>query len=302
MLAKAHGEIEIIVVLDGMWQEIVNDPRVKVIHHGEVHNNFGMRESINLGVRLSSGEYILKADGHTMWDEGFDLKLAADCENDWVVIPRRERLDVENWKLIEDGRKPVDYMYVEYPYAKIGDTTQGLHGAEWKQRYYDRLDTLIDDTPTMQGSAYFMARKHWDNCIGEMDSTYYGPFTHESQEISQKTWFTGGRVVVNKKTWYAHLHKGKKYGTNYGFTTEQWKKWAVLKEKGRLYCIDYWLNTKDFKYDWDWFMKKFPDMPGWGDDWKERLPRDAKADAEARKYENDNWLKEMKEEKDGKSK
>lgn len=281
LLEKAEGEIEIIVCLDGVWPETQempdNDPRVIFFHHGEQHDNVGMRGSINAGVRLARGEFVMKCDEHTMMDKGYDLKLAADCGETDVVIPRRKRLDPETWTLIEDGRPDIDYMYVEYPYLKPFDKTQGLHGAEWKRP--ERADILIDDTPTMQGSCYFMRKSYWNELFPDgLDDEEYGTFTQEAQEISNKAWLSGGRVIVNKKTWYAHFHKGRK-GKGYGFSNEQYKKHMLGTEKGRLYSINYWLTTQDFVYDWNWFVReKFVDMPGWSDDWRERIERDKETD------------------------
>jgi len=279
LLAKAEGEIEIIVVLDGMWPDppLRDDKRVKIIHHGMVHDNLGMRESINKGVWLSTGDFIMKTDEHTMFDQGFDTKLKADCDFNWVVIPRRKRLEPDNWTLQIDGRPDIDYMYIEYPYLKPFDKTQGLHGAEWKRP--ERENILIDDTPTMQGSCYFMKRATWDFLLPHgLDSENYGTFTQEAQEISMEAWFTGGRVVVNKKTWYAHFHKGKR-GKGYGFSNEQYKRHMEGTEKGRLFCINKWLYTKDYGYDFDWFVNvKFPDMPGWEGNWRERLEKDRNHD------------------------
>jgi len=275
LFAKAEGEIEVIVALDGMWQDV--DPRCIVIHQGIQQDAPGMRTSINAGMAIAKGEYVMKIDGHCMVDQGFDLKLIADCEDDWVVVPRRKRLDVEKWGLVEDGRVPIDYMFIAYPYEKPFDITSGLHGAEWRQKYDDRLDVPIDDLMTFQGSCYFMTKKHWER-LGELDESLYGPFTHESQEISMKTWLSGGRVVVNKNTWYAHLHKGKKYGTGYQFNNEQWRLWGLLHEKGRTFCIDYWMGTKDYKYDMKWLIEKFSPMPTWPDDWEMRLEEDSKHD------------------------
>lgn len=279
LLAKAEGEIEIIVVLDGYWPNppLKDDSRVKVIHHGTIHNNYGMRASINKGVAISIGTHIMKCDEHTMWDKGFDLKLKADCEDNWMVVPRRYRLDAEEWKIIEDGRPPIDYMIIDYPFAKPYDDTCGLHGAEYRQMHYDRKDILIDDLMTMQGSAWFMPRKLWDSLIVEMDDVNYGPFTMEAQELSNKVWLSGGRVIVNKKTWYAHLHKGKK-GKGYGFSNKQYENFMYMKEKGRQYAIDYWLVTKDFKYDFAWLVDKFWPLPGWPEDWKERITEDSLKD------------------------
>ena len=281
---QARGPIEVIVVYDGRWPEVnelpIDNPTLIQIHHGLMHENYGMRASINLGVKASKGDYIMVIDEQCGVGAGFDKILAEDCEDDWVVIPRRKRLEPEDWSIIKDGRPDIDYMHIDYPYQRPHDKTCGLHGAEWKQRAKDRKDILIDDTPTMQGSCYFMSRKHWDRVIVQLDETNYGTFTQEAQEVGNKTWFSGGRVVVNKKTWYAHWHKGSK-GKGYGFSNAQYKRHLEDMEKGRLYCINYWLNTKDFKYDWDWFMKKFPDMPGWDDDWKERLVKDAPQDFSA---------------------
>lgn len=274
LLIKARGEIEIIVILDGIWPNpaIKDDPRVIVLHHGSQHNSVGMRDSINYGIRIARGEFIMKTDEHCMFDEGYDLKLSADCEFKWVVIPRRHRLDPEAWKLIQDGRPPVDYMYIAYPYERPNDKTCGLHGAEWRDKHYERKDILIDDLMTWQGSCYFMRKSTWE-WLGELDSTLYGTFTQEAQEIGNKVWLKGGRLVVNKKTWYAHWHKGKN-GKGYGFSNRQYDMHVAGTEKGRLFCIDYWTETKDYEKNFEWLLNKFWPLPTWPENWKEQLPID----------------------------
>lgn len=295
LLEKAKGVIEIIVVLDGYWPSpmIKDDPRVSLVHHGMVHDNYGMRASLNLGFRLAKYPYILQCDEHTMWDEGYDQKLLADMEDDWLVIPRRKRLEADKWEIISDGRPDIDYMYVEYPYMKPLDKTQGLHGAEWKRP--ERTDILIDDTPTMQGSAYFFKKSHYEKLFPNgMQDDKYGPFTQEAQEFSMTYWLTGGRVIVNKKTWYAHLHKGSK-GKGYGFSNAQYKRKCEWDEKGRLYCINHWLYTQDYKYDMNWFVtEKFPDMPNWSSDWRDRIEVDKLKDYSTLQYKDDEWLKGLR--------
>ena len=109
ILKKARGEIEVIAVLDGYWPSetkrekwstpaIIQDDRVTYIHFGEPR---GLRVAINAGVAIAKGDYVMKVDGHCLFDEGFDVKLAEDCEDNWVVIPRRYSLDPENWKIDE---------------------------------------------------------------------------------------------------------------------------------------------------------------------------------------------------------
>jgi glycosyltransferase involved in cell wall biosynthesis len=109
LLSKSHGEIEILVHLDGYWSEPIGDPRVRYIHRGEP---IGMRRGITSCVQIARGEYVMKIDAHCMVDEGFDVKLVADCEPNWVVIPRRKRLDAERWEVQDVGKPDVDYNYL----------------------------------------------------------------------------------------------------------------------------------------------------------------------------------------------
>lgn len=299
---NAEEDIEVIVVYDGRWPE--EDEKLKdhdnlvQVHHGELHNNRGMRASINTGMDLARGEYVMVIDEQCSVAPGFDKALKQHCDDDWVVIPRRYRLNAAEWATtidVEgDKRPPVDYMYLEYPYAKPYDKTQGLHGAIWERTGRDRYP--VDDTPTMQGSCYFMKKSYWDKLFPNgLEDEKYGPFTQEAQEISMKAWLSGGRVVVNKKTWYAHWHKGKN-GKGYGFSRDQYKRHCEQMEKGRLYAIDYWLNTTDYEHDFNWLvLEKFPNMPGWWTaDWKERAERDKLTDYSTLGYENDEWLEGLR--------
>lgn len=275
LLIKAGGEIEVIVVLDGYWpkQILKDDKRVKVVHHGILTDNRGMRASINAGMAIAKGEYVMKVDEHTLWDQGFDLKLIADCQDHDVVVPRRYRLDPEKWEIIEDGRIPIDYMYLTNPFMRPGDKTNGLRGREWKERYVANEHVLYDESMSTQGSAYFMNKSHWDEVIKQLDDDLYGPFTSEAQEIGLKTQLSGGRLMTNKKTFYAHWWKGKA-GKNYRFTNAQYDKHQELTEQGRLYAIKYWLATKDYKHDFNWLMEKFWPVPTWPDDWREFIQRE----------------------------
>lgn len=280
LLSKAEGEIEIIVVLDGYWPDpmIKNDPKVILLHQGEQHNNLGMRAGINAGTRIAKGDYIMKIDEHCMMSQGYDTRLKSICQDDWLVVPRRKRLDAEKWELIEDGRNPIDYMYVSYPYRKLLDSTSGLYGAEDKQRFYDRKDVEVDDLMTMQGSFWFLKKDYFNKLFPNgMDEENYGPFNHEAQELSCTVWLSGGRVAVDKGSWYAHYHKGRR-GKGYGFTREQYARFMAAKEKARLYAINYWLNTKDFKYDWGWLMDRFAPVPTWPKNWQNQIKEDAQSD------------------------
>lgn len=96
----------------------------------------------------------------------------------------------------------------------------------------------------------------------------YGGFTQEPTEIGMKTWLGGGNIVVNKKTWYAHLHKGKKHGRMY----PQDRKEVIA---GHEYSARYWMNNKweGRVHDFAWFVEKFSPMPTWDTDWQEKWER-----------------------------
>jgi glycosyltransferase involved in cell wall biosynthesis len=274
LLSKAKGEIEIIVVFDGIWSPIKDDKRVKVIHQGTVHESPGMREGINKGVALSSGDYIMKIDEHCMVSEGFDLEVAIE---NTLVVPRRYRLDPDKWENIKDGRKPIDYMAIDYPFQRPYDDTCGLHGSIWEERAIERKDLVVDDLMTSQGSCYVLPRKLWDSVVKRLETEKYGPFTMECQEIMNKVWLSGNRCVVNKNCWYSHLHKGAR-GKGYGFSSKQYEVFMKDKEKGRQYAVDYWLTTKDFKYDFAWLVEKFWPIPGWPISWKDDILKDKEKD------------------------
>ncbi|MGD0523100.1 MAG: glycosyltransferase [Candidatus Microgenomates bacterium] len=274
IMAKAEGSIEVIVVLDGYWPDppLKNYDNLIIIHHGTIYENKGMRQCINAGMDIARGKYVMKSDGHCLFDQGFDVKLIADCKDNWVVTPRRYRLDVKNWKVAPDARPPIDYQLLTYPYIRTHDPACGLHGDEWRQRHYDRQDILIDDNMTTQGSLYFTTRDWWFKMIAPMNIELYGSFIQEAQEVCNNTWLGGGRVVVNKKTWYAHWHKGKS-GKGYGFSNARYAFHQAERERGRKNCIDYWINNKFPKrvHDFEWLIEKFMPIPTWPENWKEQL-------------------------------
>lgn len=258
LLENARGDIEIIAVLDGYWTNPVDDPRVHYIHRGQA---LGMRAAINAAAALAKGEFLMKLDAHCMVDEGFDVKLAADCGEDWIVIPRRKRLDAENWCIQDVGKPDVDYEYLSFPDNPNDFGGPGLNGRKWDARSIERRDDpryLIDDTPASQGSCWFM-RKAYFNRLGLMDEEHWGPFWAESQELAFRSVLTGGRYVVNKNTWYAHLHKGKKHGRGYSMNGS-WLK------QGRNRAMRFFAGEKvweDQKYPLSWLIEKFMPMPGW---------------------------------------
>lgn len=257
----AHGsDLELIVVLDGYWEhDLPDDKRLRVIHRGQAR---GMRDAINSAAAIAQGEYLMKCDGHCSFQDGFDEVLAAECEENWIVIPRRDRLDAENWCLQETGKPPVDYHYLSCPITNKDG--YAMHGAIDNKRGRERAEHPIDETMSFQGSCWFMSRKHWER-LGGMNEAGYGTFTQEPQEIGMKTWLGGGQIMVNKKTTYLHLHKGRRYGRGYALERDEVK-------QGHLYSAKYWMGNEwaERQHDIEWLVERFAPVPTWPRDWQAR--------------------------------
>ena len=257
VLTKAKGTVQVIAVLDGYWPDpqLQEDPRLIILHRGKSR---GMRNAINSAAAIAEGKYLMKIDAHCMFDEGYDIKLAEDCEPNWVVAPRRYSLDAENW--CRKKKHPIDYLYVVLP---VKENNYEINVKVWNEKNYDAelKEKLIDDIFTFQGSCWFMHRDYFYE-LELMDEYNYGSFRKEPQEITFKAWLSGGRVVRNKKTWYAHLHKGRQYGRGYSTNRADFR-------KGDDYLIN-WLSDSA----WDkqtipfkWMIDKF-EMPNWDSfDW-----------------------------------
>ena len=268
VLSKASGEIEVIVNIGDKWPDsLVNDKRVTYTHPGVEK---GMRYAINATAALAKGKYIMKTDDHCMFAPGFDKTLIENhLEDNWVSVPRRYSLDAENWK-VNKARPHRDYHYLSFPDpAKSKD--DGLKGMEWAEMTKVRSDPKydIDDLMSFQGSCWLMTKKHFDTFLHGLDEEHYGRFAQEPQEIGLKTWLGGGRMIINKQTWYAHLHKSKEYTAKYGHV--QLNRQDL--HKGHVFTVDYWMNNKwpDRVHDIDWLINKFWPIPNWPQNWKEIL-------------------------------
>lgn len=266
VLLKARGEIEVIVILDGYWPTppLPDDDRVRIIHRGQ---SLGMRNGINSAVAIARGEYLFKLDAHCMLDEGFDVKLAQDCEDNWVVIPRRKRLDADNWCVADVGKPDVDYEYLSFPDNPADFGGPGLNGRIWTQRILDRRDKPefnIDDNLSFQGSAWFMKKSYFE-FLELMDEKNYGTFWNEAQEVGFKAWLSGGAVKINKNTWYAHLHKGKVHGRGYNLDHSQLPIGAGYTKQW-MYRKNWHKQTLPFT----WLIDKF-NPPTWPTNYKDVL-------------------------------
>lgn len=244
----AKGDYEVIAVLDGYWPEpaILDHPSVRVVHLTEP---VGQRAATNIGMRLATKKYVMKIDAHTIMDDGFDVKLAADCQPDWTICPLMYGLDVEKWEP-KLHKRPVSYMY-------IGNWDDRKIRIQYWREYEKRPEGQgpITDLMAGMGNCWFMEReRYWQ--LGGLDENH-GSWGQMGIEIACKTWLSGGRHVLSRNTWFAHWFR-----KNEGWPYPQS---ASAIETARSYSTDMWQNNRWPKQvrTFQWLINKFAPVPTW---------------------------------------
>jgi hypothetical protein len=136
-----------------------------------------------------------------------------------------------------------------------------LHFQYWRD--YERRPEAkgeIADVMCCVGAAWMMERsRFWE--LGGLDETH-GSWGQMGVELACKSWLSGGRQVVNKSTWFAHLFRtnGNGFSFPYPMSFEQ-------QERARDYSRELWMNNK-----WDgavhpfrWLIDHFAPVPEWSE-------------------------------------
>ena len=130
-----------------------------------------------------------------------------------------------------------------YEKLKIRDEMK-FEGQRWRSRDKERKDIMIDETMAMQGSCWLMKRSWWDT-IGELETEGYGPMYQDSHEMVFKTWKLGGKLMVNKNTWFAHKHYSFPRTHRYGSQDQD----PAIK-----HCLDTWRDYYEKEVIPKWFL------------------------------------------------
>ena len=102
IIENKKGNTEILIGLDENWADpgIPDHPDVTIIKYPE---SIGQRGITNQLCKLSKAKYVMKSDAHCAFDEGFDVKLMADMEDDMTMIPALYNLHAFDWKCLKCG-------------------------------------------------------------------------------------------------------------------------------------------------------------------------------------------------------
>jgi hypothetical protein len=282
VLAAAEADTEVIAVADGAWPHppVVDHPRVVLVHHAV---SIGQRAATNEAARISRAKYVMKLDAHCTLDQGFDRKLmqayeAGELAPDVTTIPAMYNLHGFDWECtacqarVYQGPKPAkcgkcghrdQRMAVVWQPRRNRLTTawrfdKSLHFQYWREGEQRQRGELCEVMCCL-GACFFMPReRYWE--IGGMDEEH-GSWGQMGVEVGCKSWLSGGRMVVNKRTWYSHMFRTQQ---GFGFPYPNPGKQV---EQARQHSRELWVGGK-----WpraarglDWLIEHFKPLPEWHD-------------------------------------
>lgn len=288
ILQHREADTEIIVVLDGSWpetgKELVQHERLNVIY---VHQAIGQRACTNLAAKLAKGKYVMKLDAHCSFDQGFDRKMIEMYKktgDNVTMVPIMRNLWACDWKCYHCGKKwyqdakpeicdqcnkgdkiKMKMLWIgkrnpsSTSYAFNSDP-RFIYFEDWKHRPQyekDKKELGYTETMSLQGSCFMTTRKnYWDK---ELCDESFGSWGNQGIEVACKTWMSGGRVLVNHTTWYAHLFRTK---TDFGFpwpVSGKEQQNTKQRVKDFLWSGKYMKQVRSVK----WIVEKFWPIPGW---------------------------------------
>lgn len=221
----------------------MNDPRVIV---DESHERIGMRPMINRLARQARGRFLLKLDAHCSIASAMDRELIAAWKPGGAVVPHRYDLDTKTWKKRTASRTDCRRL------THVSEDGVGLRALDWPEYSAAHADEEVSETMACSGSCWLMEREMFEQ-FGGWDEQH-GTFGQEGCELACKIWLSGGRLLLNKRTWYAHWNRGK---SPYSLGAHE-KKRSIERSH------ELWLGNRWYfqKYDFTWLLEKFQ-PPGW---------------------------------------
>jgi glycosyltransferase involved in cell wall biosynthesis len=274
ILENIEGKTEVIAVLDGYeHKHLPKDPRVTIIR---LPRSIGQRAATNLAAKLSTAKYVMKVDAHCSFDKGFDVKMLEafkETGDDVTMVPLMRNLHAFDWVCSDGHRryqgpagvctvckkethKEIMWIGKHNPQSFAYRFDKDFHFQYWNE-YKKRQTGDLVESMSIQGSCFMLTRKkYWELDICEES---YGSWGNQGVEVACKTWLSGGRILINKKTWYAHMFR-----TQPGFSFP-WPVSGTTQVNVRKMSKDIWSNDKwpKAKHKFQWLIDKFSPIPGW---------------------------------------
>ncbi len=280
ILENKRGNTQVIAILDGYWPEppIVDHQDVILIHNSV---SVGQRAATNQGARVShpSTKYLMKVDAHCAFAPGFDTIMLEDMQDDITMVPVMRNLHAFNWvcpnghsryqgpsgpcKVCgEETKMDVVWIAKSNPQSTAYRFDRDLHFQYWNE-YGKKQKGNLTETLSLQGSCFLLTKdKYWELDISSEDFNSWG---QQGVEVACKTWLSGGRVLVNRRTWYAHMFRTQGGDFSFPYPNPQKDVDSNRKKSKELFEQDGWFRAI---YPFKWLLEKF-NPP----DWQHVLPK-----------------------------
>lgn len=290
ILENIEADTEVIAVLDGTLSDppIPQNQRVNIVY---LSKSIGQRAATNLACKLSKAKYVMKVDAHCSFDKGFDRKMIEAFKitgNNTTMVPIMRNLWAFDWKCYHCGfrkyqgptptkcgqcgktdkmkRKMVwvgktnpqstSYCFDSSPHFQYFE--------DWKHSepyITDKREKGLTETMSLQGSCWMLTRnKYWELNICDEN---FGSWGSQGIEVAVKTWLSGGQVLVNHNTWYAHMFRtqGGDFSFPYPISTRD-------QEKAKAYARNLFFdgNWSQQIRPLSWLVEKFWPVKGWSEE------------------------------------
>lgn len=282
ILRNIEADTEIIAVLDGYLPNpalTVNDPRVMLIYNPE---SKGQRAATNQAAKLAKGKYVMKADAHLAFDKGFDRKMIEgfkELGDNVTMIPVMKNLHVFDWVCPQGHRqyqgkndmceqchakmkKDILWKVKESPARFTFTFDRTMHFQYWGElakRPDNIAQGMYRETLSIQGSCFMLTKKKYFE-LDISSETDFHSWGQQGVEVACKTWLSGGRVIANLNTWYAHLFRTNNFG-GFPYANPESLVQENRERSRELFQRNKWPKaTKTF----EWLLTKF-NPPEWED-------------------------------------
>ena len=231
----------------------------------------------------------MKLDGHCSWDEGCDIKMLEafkETGDNTTMVPIMRNLWAFDWNcqdcnwkkyqgptpekceqcgsikirrklmwIAKNNPQSTSYCFDSEPHFQYFE--------DWKHRpqyIKDKKEKQLTETMSLQGSCFMCTRKrYWQLKICDEELGNWG---NQGIEVAVKSWLSGGSVLCNHKTWYAHMFRTQ--GGDFSFPYPQSGN-AVHKTKQKVKEL-LWSNRWPYqKYSLSIVIEHFWPIPGWDD-------------------------------------
>jgi hypothetical protein len=232
----------------------------------------------------------MKVDAHCSFDKGFDRKMLdgfKEVGDNVTMVPIMRNLWAFEWACYHNYcgwtryqgptpekcekcgksdkiRRRMKWVGKHNPQSTsfcFDSVPHFQYNEDWKHRPQydkDKKETGFTESMSLQGSCFMCTRdKYFELGLGNADLGNWG---NQGIQVACATWLSGGRVLCNHNTWYAHMFRTQ--GGDFGFP---WDARGRETQKTKDNVRDMFWNMKHPKqiYPVSFLVEKFWPVKGW---------------------------------------